>query len=622
MFIDTTLTRCIHMYTQTFNNIIEKKIVQENLLGKFHPLVAYIVANENETFNDQMLRETALLALCRYMSVSAEICEKYLPLLFTALEREVCPQARTTVMIGLGDLAFRFPNALEPWTSHLYSRLNDDSTSVRYNTLTVLTHLILNDMVKVKGQVSHVVLCLNDPCDRIKDLAATFFTKLSERSNNPVYNLLGDIIANLSRDSTAAVTEGSSTAQLKNSTLDDSATAVGTDEQEQDAGDDTETSAVATLPPAAAAAVNVSQVNVAIDRDVVNVAELADAMTNIPSNKYLNKADFQKVMSFMLSFVKKDIQANSLLDRLLMRLSMATSSAQKKKLSYCISLLKINEKGVKKIVDMFRNIKEALYDCEVRDNIVSAVRSVKRTFGNRSNNGTGEEAEAGGGSSATAGNQTNAVTTAANSASSVAETKSIMSEFEALLDELDDALSGRQQQQDEAGENGPARAQTVTAEGDNDDAEEEVATSRTTSSDITNKSTRQNTKETKKVAVASAAKGSKKPTKKPAVATTSGKGKSKKATKYYDSDEDEEADDEDDEEEEDDEDEVNEDSENRDVNSSKASSSRSKPPAVASVASNASSKSSKGPNKTPSKAAAGGRLRRNNAAAVHDDDDD
>ena len=53
----------------------------------------------------------------------------------------------------MGDLAFRFPNAMEPWTSRMYARLSDDSQVVRYNTLMVLTHLILNDMVKVKGQV-------------------------------------------------------------------------------------------------------------------------------------------------------------------------------------------------------------------------------------------------------------------------------------------------------------------------------------------------------------------------------------------------------------------------------------------------------------------------------------
>lgn len=78
--------------------------------------------------------------------------------------------------------------------------MRDSSQTVRYNTLMVVTNLVLNDMIKVKGQISHVVLSLNDPCEAIRELAKLFFIKLSERSNNPVYNILGDIIGNFSAE--------------------------------------------------------------------------------------------------------------------------------------------------------------------------------------------------------------------------------------------------------------------------------------------------------------------------------------------------------------------------------------------------------------------------------------
>lgn len=38
---------------------------------------------------------------------------------------------------------------------------------MRQNTLTILTHLILNDMVKVKGQISDIALCITDDDPRI-----------------------------------------------------------------------------------------------------------------------------------------------------------------------------------------------------------------------------------------------------------------------------------------------------------------------------------------------------------------------------------------------------------------------------------------------------------------------
>lgn len=74
----------------------------------------------------------------------------------------------------------------------------------------VVTNLVLNDMIKVKGQISQVVLSLNDSCEAIRELAKLFFIKLSERSNNPVYNILGDIIGNFSSEEYANVSGNTS----------------------------------------------------------------------------------------------------------------------------------------------------------------------------------------------------------------------------------------------------------------------------------------------------------------------------------------------------------------------------------------------------------------------------
>lgn len=64
----------------------------------------------------------------------------------------------------------------------MYSfRLRDDSQTVRKNTLQVLTHLILNDMVKVKGQISEVATCVVDHNERISSLAKLFFHELSHK---------------------------------------------------------------------------------------------------------------------------------------------------------------------------------------------------------------------------------------------------------------------------------------------------------------------------------------------------------------------------------------------------------------------------------------------------------
>ncbi len=64
--------------------------------------------------------------------------------------------------------------------THTHS-LSDSSSAVRKNTLVVLARLILNDMVKVKGQISELALCLEDPEKHISDLTRLFFFELSKK---------------------------------------------------------------------------------------------------------------------------------------------------------------------------------------------------------------------------------------------------------------------------------------------------------------------------------------------------------------------------------------------------------------------------------------------------------
>lgn len=145
----------------------------------------------------------------------------------------------------------------------LIFRLRDDNVTVRYNTLMVITHLVLNDMIKVKGQVSHVAHSLNDPNEAIAELAKLFFIKLSERSNNPVYNLLGDIISIFSQDVGSMDSAATTTATT---TSVSAATGAG-------AGGDS--------------------------KDSVG----GGAVVAMPS---LSKEQFQTTMHFLLSFVQKD----------------------------------------------------------------------------------------------------------------------------------------------------------------------------------------------------------------------------------------------------------------------------------------------------------------------------
>ncbi|CAJ0913628.1 11818_t:CDS:2, partial [Entrophospora sp. SA101] len=86
----------------------------------------------------------------------------------------------------LGDMTVCFNNVIDQHINYLYNRLSDDNTLVKKNALMVLTHLILNGMIKAKDQLIEMHKCLGDDDQRISDLAKLFFSEL-ETKDNAVY---------------------------------------------------------------------------------------------------------------------------------------------------------------------------------------------------------------------------------------------------------------------------------------------------------------------------------------------------------------------------------------------------------------------------------------------------
>ncbi|WPT11640.1 Condensin complex subunit 1 [Picochlorum sp. SENEW3] len=184
----------------------ERQIVQfsNSIIKPFAKMVINTCRHPSFHTAEPTLKSSALLALTKLMVVDVKICESNLQLLFTLLQNRVVePKIRSNLVIALGDLALRFPNALEPWTEHVYRPLGDPDTGVRKTAMMVLTHLILNDMMKVKGHIAKMAACLEDSDERVAALASLFFHELAKKEykgTSPIYNLLPDMLSVLSRD--------------------------------------------------------------------------------------------------------------------------------------------------------------------------------------------------------------------------------------------------------------------------------------------------------------------------------------------------------------------------------------------------------------------------------------
>jgi condensin complex subunit 1 len=137
------------------------------------------------------LRAAAVLAFSKFLCVSSAFCDEHHRLLFKILETSKDANVRSNVVIALGDVAVSFNTIIDENSNELYKGLSDKDLVVKKNTLMVLTHLILNGMIKVKGQLGEMAKCVEDPETRITDLAKLFFKELSGK-DNAIYNNLPD----------------------------------------------------------------------------------------------------------------------------------------------------------------------------------------------------------------------------------------------------------------------------------------------------------------------------------------------------------------------------------------------------------------------------------------------
>ncbi|KII87644.1 hypothetical protein PLICRDRAFT_643063 [Plicaturopsis crispa FD-325 SS-3] len=168
----------------------------ESLLALYGPIIVHVCGSPHK-FKNRTLRAAATLSFSKFLCVSSQFCDQHHRLLFKILETSKDANIRSNIVIALGDVAVSFSNIIDENSNELYKGLSDADMVVKKNTLMVLTHLILNGMIKVKGQLGEMAKCLEDPEPRIADLAKLFFTELSTKEN-AIYNNLPDVISHLS----------------------------------------------------------------------------------------------------------------------------------------------------------------------------------------------------------------------------------------------------------------------------------------------------------------------------------------------------------------------------------------------------------------------------------------
>eukprot|EP00435_Cladocopium_sp_Y103_P047608 s508_g14.t1 len=208
---------------EAFAQIAETGLLYSNrLLDRVKPLL-FACLLDKELRGYPLIRRVGAISLCKFMTVSKRFCEENLQLLFSVLfpkngkgqlqgaTQEAIAEGglledltlRQSLLVAVGDLLFRHPNVVEPWTGRLYSTLSTADASgnavdLRLTALLVLTHLVLNDMMKPRPvlliRALWLTACNHEATARV---ARILFQELAKRSTNVVYNLLPEIVARL-----------------------------------------------------------------------------------------------------------------------------------------------------------------------------------------------------------------------------------------------------------------------------------------------------------------------------------------------------------------------------------------------------------------------------------------
>ncbi|MGH6878315.1 MAG: hypothetical protein ACREHV_13215, partial [Rhizomicrobium sp.] len=148
----------------------------------------------------ERLVKVSALTLTKFMCVSHTFCQAHLGLFLTLLASAETAAIRTNCIIGFGDMVLVHGLLMDQNLGRLFDALHDPAPTVRRNALLVIAYLVLNGLVKVKGQIGAIAKCLVDSDVRLSGLAKLFFSELAEKDANAIYNHLPDMISTLSAE--------------------------------------------------------------------------------------------------------------------------------------------------------------------------------------------------------------------------------------------------------------------------------------------------------------------------------------------------------------------------------------------------------------------------------------
>ncbi len=106
---------------------------------------------------------------------------------------------------------------------------------------------------------------------------------------------------------------------------------------------------------------------------------LPDILSSLASSP-ISETDFQTIMRFLMDFIKKERQIESLLDKLCQRFRLCPTVRQARDVAFCLSMVQYNsEKSFRRIVDAFPLYQDKLADLQTYRFFVEILHKARKT---------------------------------------------------------------------------------------------------------------------------------------------------------------------------------------------------------------------------------------------------
>ena len=129
------------------------------------------------------------------MLASQSITQEYLPILYQLLgSPQSITQTWKIITIGLGDLFHQYPQLINQNIQVLFKLLSSNDKEVQRVSISVLSHLILNDYMKVKAEIIEFSLLLTQEDPQIQNLVLGFFREINHKSPDMINNTFPEIV--------------------------------------------------------------------------------------------------------------------------------------------------------------------------------------------------------------------------------------------------------------------------------------------------------------------------------------------------------------------------------------------------------------------------------------------